>query len=807
MDGSKYPASTNTKNLENKKMQATFVSMLNEYWHIRILVVLIVALFIWFLYGFLFKNFQLRLLLSRSIKELEQLQKQKGNITLDDIESKVMSTPKLQHLWSEFADTLHPQMALDEFGQERVVRWRQTVPAETYFNVEALVAVELRTEYFKHQPGILTGLGIIGTFVGLLKGLMTFNISSDPEKVRASLETLIHGVLEAFIVSACAILLAMLTTFLEKLAIARRIQQVEEFSNLLDSLFESGAGEEYLSKLVKASESSATHAAQLKDALITDLKGLLSEMTRQQSETIAASFQQITQQHVTAIAEGSRAQVQTTEQSGDRIASAISEVLSDPIQKIAAAVQSTSDTNGQVVTRALNEALVTFSQKLEDMFGSQMTNMNELLMQTTASMQVTVSRFDELAANINNAGKNAADAMGERLTLALESMEKRQELLNHTMSDFVVQLRDMVQSSQSETNKSLQEAFSLMGERLSAIVTQMEEQARKASSSHQEQQELLAQNASKMASELGGRIQDTLGSIQSQFSEMVQALRVQNAESAMVNEETQTRMAQNADKAIHDLANNVEKTVSNLDAKMSDFIGMLRQQIESTATTQKQVQHEITERVHIAIELLANQVQALVAETNRSVASMQSVSAAMREITSDSTRRMENSAEILTIAADDFAKAGNSVSGVIGQAGQVGDKLSTTAGALSSAAAVVNTALTDYRASREAIIRMISELKMVVDAAKQDATVSQGLVNQITRSAEQLEKAHSSVEGLFAGICNELGQAHEVFAQNVEATLKKSNGAFQKELKDAVDYLKTAVEELGDVAEAIPARR
>lgn len=788
-------------------MQSTFILLLNDYWHIRILSGIVTILFVFFVLGFLYPNMKLKSLLKRSIRELEKLQVEKGKITLDDIKLRVMTTPKLQHLWSEFADTLHPQTDIDEYGQERVVRWRQTVPAESYFNIEALVAVELRTEYFKHQPGIFTGLGIIGTFVGLLKGLMTFNISSDPEKVRQSLDSLIHGVLEAFVVSACAILLAMVTTFLEKLAISRRVQQVEEFCNLLDSLFDSGAGEEYLSRLVKASESSATQAAQLKDALINDLKGLLEDMTRQQSEAIAASFQAITQQHVTAISEGTRAQVQTTEQSGDRIASAIAEVLSEPIQKIAAAVQSTSDTNGQVVTRALNEALVAFSQKLEDMFGSQMTNMNQLLIQTAASMQTTVSRFDELAANINNAGKNAADAMGERLTQALESMEKRQEVLNHTMSDFVSQLRDMVQSSQTETNQRMQDAFSLMGESLSSIVSQMAEQARKSSSSHQEQQDLLAQNAAKMAAELGGQIQSTLGSIQAQFSEMVEVLQVQNAASAIANEETQTRMAQSADKATHNLADKVQETISNLDAKMSDFVGMLKQQVESAAASQKDVQNEITGRVQVAIELLTNQVQALVAETNRSVVSMQSITTAMREITVDATRRMENSAETLSIAADDFAKAGNSVTTVMGQAGQVGEKLSTTAGALSSAATVVNTALTEYQASRDAITRMVSELKVVVDAAKQDATVSQGLVNQITRSAEKLQEAHSSVEGLFEGVCNELAKAHDAFAQNVEATLKKSNGAFQKELKDAVDYLKTAVEELGDVVETVPARR
>lgn len=787
-------------------MQDILLSLLHDNWHIRILGVLVAGLLLWFLYGFAFKNFLLRNQLKKAINSLIELQSIKGKVTLDEIQSKVMITPKLKHLWSEFADTLHPQSEPDEFGQERVVRWRQTVPAEAYFNVEALVAVELRTEYFKHQPGIFTGLGIIGTFVGLLKGLMSFNISSDPERVRRSLDLLIHGVLEAFMVSASAILLAMLTTFVEKLAISRRVQQVEEFCNLLDSLFDSGAGEEYLSRLVKASESNATHAAQLKDALVTDLKELLADMTRQQSEAIAASFQRITQQHVDAISEGARVQVQTTEQSGDRIAAAISDVLSDPIQKIAAAVQSTSDTNGQVVTRALNEALVAFSQKLEDMFGSQMKNMNELLMQTSASMQATVGRFDELAANINNAGKNAADAMGERLTQALESMEKRQELLNRTMSEFVSQLREMVAQSQTETNERLQQTFSLMGERLSAIVAQMEEQGRQASSSHQSQQDQLAQNAAKLATEMGGQIATTLAGIQDQFSEMVRTLQVQNAENAMANEEAQSRMAQNTDRAVHGLADKVERVVTQLDGQMTEFVQMLREQIQSTASTHKDAQSEMNQGVRTILESLTLQVQALVAETNRSVASMQGASAAMRDITTEASRRMENSADTLSIAADDFAKAGTNVVGVMNQTGQVAEKLSTTAGALSSAASVVNSALTDYQAAREAITRMVSELKVVVDAAKQDASVSQTLVNQISKAAEQLEKAHSNVEGLFESVCDELGNAHQAFAQNIEATLKKGNGAFQKELNDAVNYLKTGIDELGAVVDSIPTR-
>ena len=130
-------------------MQSTFILLLNDYWHIRILGGIVVILYIFFVLGFLYPNIRLKSLLTRSIKELKKLQVDKGKITLDDIKSRVMTTQKLQHLWSEFADTLHPQTEPDEYGQERVVRWRQTVPAEAYFNVEAMVAVELRTRVFQ----------------------------------------------------------------------------------------------------------------------------------------------------------------------------------------------------------------------------------------------------------------------------------------------------------------------------------------------------------------------------------------------------------------------------------------------------------------------------------------------------------------------------------------------------------------------------------------------------------------------------------------------------------------------------------
>src|SRR5262249_47207160 len=159
-----------------------------------------------------------------------------------------------------------------------VVALRPTVPAEGFFNTQVLVDNRLRTEFFKHLPGIFTGFGIIGTFVGLILGLQAFQVSEVPAVVRQSLTGLMHGVWQAFLVSALAIFLAMVVTLVEKLLLASLYHKVEELNQAIDGQLEAGAGEEYLSRLVQASEEAATQTKILKDALVADLKQVLSEL-------------------------------------------------------------------------------------------------------------------------------------------------------------------------------------------------------------------------------------------------------------------------------------------------------------------------------------------------------------------------------------------------------------------------------------------------------------------------------------------------------------------------------------------------
>ena len=493
------------------------------------------GLMIWMAIGFCRRfwlpSIRLENELESAIKAIQDIHSRiDGNVVdLDEIESTVMTGPTLSHMWGEYAKTLHPQRANADNGQSQIVRWRATSLAETFFTEQALVDARLKTEYYKHVPGILTGLGIIGTFAGLIIGLVRFKVQ-ELNEVQAQLGQLIESVWHAFIVSAFAIALAMLITWKEKSEVAARYRQVEKLRELIDSLFQSGAGEEYLERLVTAAENSATQAAHIKDALVADLKEVLTTLTKQQIE----------------------AQARHTGQMSVDVGKAIADSLAPPMEAITKAIQGVSANQGDAVHQLLTDVLTAFSDKMENMFGGQMQGMSDLLRETSESMKSTALQFSQLAANMDAAGNKTVDAMAEKLTKALEGMEARQQIMNTQMASFVDQIRASVGESQSESSRKLQEVLTSVGDQVAGVVAALRKQAEESAESQGQRQQDF-QNATGAA----------IGSL----SEQMERLLAQSVETNRSLQDTVTKLAGATNKAIDGMNSGAE----SLFVAASDF--------------------------------------------------------------------------------------------------------------------------------------------------------------------------------------------------------------------------------------------
>jgi hypothetical protein len=446
-------------------------TLINLPLHIYIFAGLLGLLFLSFVFFFLIPSFIASRQLARTNGKLKELNG-KPDGSLDQIfhESNI-----LEHLWQEYADTLHKQHT-DEPGA--AVRFRSTVPAGMVFRPDILVDIPLRTDFFKHLPGLFTGIGIIGTFYGLLLGLQSFAVSDNPVIVRASLSQLLNGVSEAFLVSAAAITLAMAITFVEKLAITRLNAKVETLVQLLDGLFVSGAGEEYLARLVRASETSSAQTAGL---LKGELKQILTELTERQ---------------ITAANAGTQAL-------GDRIAASIEETMKAPLLEMANALKNTSNSQESAVQTMLTSVLENFSRQMKDLFGGQMTGINSLQQQTIDALQSAVATLERMAADVGAEGQRSTSAIAEQLAESIAAAESRQRIMNEQLGEFVEQMRQIGTQSQNEAQEKLQSTLTELSERMSKVIDGLSTQVRSATEVSMKQQQSLSAQSENIVGKFG----------------------------------------------------------------------------------------------------------------------------------------------------------------------------------------------------------------------------------------------------------------------------------------------------------------
>lgn len=456
---------------------------------------LVAALTLAFLVGYAFKGTQVWWQLRKAIKAVRSLRDAGPAPEPEQVSPAFLKEP-LKHLWDEYADTLH-ELRKAGSSQVALTEFRATVPAEAMFTKEVLVDGRMFDEFTRHLPGVLTGLGIIGTFAGLLGGLEKFKV--DPEKIQNTvngLGPLLEGVQHAFVASGAAIACAMLVVFVSRFTLAYFYRLVEQLTTGIDSLYRTGAGEEYLARLVKSSEQSAASTAQLKDALVEDLHKMMTNLVDRQIAAHEASSLAL----------------------GKHIGETISTAMAEPMKRVGDAMEVTARGNGEQVNSMLETLLTGFMAKLEDTFGGQMRGINEQMQRSMDSMAAVQSSLQALLADIKLTNEQAASQMSGTLEDAMKKAADNQQLLTDQMREFVQDFRRLVTEEQNKSKQAMDEAvMKVLGE----VATAMEglESVRKASAVEESgRNDRLASQTNQLVGGLTTQVENLLGAVSEQVT-------------------------------------------------------------------------------------------------------------------------------------------------------------------------------------------------------------------------------------------------------------------------------------------------
>lgn len=456
---------------------------------------LVAGLTLAFLVGYAIKGTQVWSQLRSAIKAVRILRATGPAPDPEQVRPAFQKEP-LKHLWDEYADTLH-ELRKAGSGQVVLTEFRATVPAEAMFTKEVLVDGRMFDEFTRHMPGVLTGLGIIGTFAGLLSGLDKFKV--DPEKIQNTvngLGPLLEGVQHAFVASGAAIACAMLVIFISRFTLAYFYRLVEDLTTGIDSLYRTGAGEEYLARLVKSSEQNAASTAQLKDALVEDLHKMMTNLVDRQIAAHEASSLAL----------------------GKYIGETISTAIAEPMKHFGNAMEVTTRGNGEQVRSMLETLLTGFMAKLEDTFGGQMRGINEQMQRSMDSMAAVQSSLQTLLADIKRTNEQAASQMSGTLEDAMKKAANNQQILTDQMREFVQDFRRLVTEEQNKSKQAMDEAVMKV---LAEVATAMKglESIRKASAAEESgRNDKLATQTNQLVGGLTTQVKTLLDAVSDQVT-------------------------------------------------------------------------------------------------------------------------------------------------------------------------------------------------------------------------------------------------------------------------------------------------
>ncbi len=347
--------------------------------------------------------------------------------------NEIFSNSPFKNIWEEYVLSLHEVVNKKEDDLE-TKRVYATAPAQTFFSKETLIDLQINAGFYRHLPGILTGIGIIGTFTGLVWGLNEFRL--DAGLALESLPLLLQEVSSAFVGSGFAILTAIFITYKEKDIINKCYLLVEELNKEMDSIYAMGVGEEYLSRLVAVSEKSPAAMSAFKDEVLSNVSELLTESTRLQIE----------------------AQREQNQAIADQVSTAVKRSLEEPMSSLVSALREVRGDQQEAVSDIMERVITGFMTKLGDTVGSQIEGINTSIRSSSEVLDKVHVAMVESIDGITIAGEATAEKMADKIEQTFEKIVMSQEKSNARMMEEQKQVVESMEEAMNAVLSSINDA-------------------------------------------------------------------------------------------------------------------------------------------------------------------------------------------------------------------------------------------------------------------------------------------------------------------------------------------------------------
>lgn len=370
--------------------------------------------------------------------------------------------------------------SIDKDGEKKTLH-----NAEDFFNSSELASARgINLKHINSAPGVLSGLGVLGTFVGLTFSVITFD-STDSTAIMASIKTLLGGMGTAFITSLIGMALSAFYIFFSKKYNNNYDNAIAAFDRKLDQKFHISADEIIIAENEKTNRE-----------ILTRLTAI--EKSKEINEKLNAIQGALTIQDEDGASITAGTMMLNLYEESEKQSQALESFTTDLSNELNASLGKTMDSSIVPLILKLEKSHDIMNAKIEELSRNIQSPATDLVttavgelktsMQTMANefrdsiSKQTITQIETLADNLTKAGDllntlpKTMQLMSDKVT---ESFNEVNKVVGGIQANVAKQQSDIIENTKianDQLTNDFQEKFNEMASLQQSVLTKMSEQ-------------------------------------------------------------------------------------------------------------------------------------------------------------------------------------------------------------------------------------------------------------------------------------------------------------------------------------------
>ncbi|RKU21196.1 hypothetical protein C6503_04990 [Candidatus Poribacteria bacterium] len=438
---------------------------------------------------------------------------------LNDLEKVFEDENKLfKKAWQEFKESL-------VIPERRKVVYK-TDEASFFFSEDRLLGQALNLRFWNSVPALLVGLGILGTFVGLVWGLIPFSgiDFKQTEEIRRAIEELLSGVSTAFVTSVWGMLVSLLFNGVEKLCIGKVSREIAILQDVLDVPFTLKTEEEIAEKQKDELEQQTAALKSFSTDLANDIKGAMAdgrqELIRELHSATKAFSSAITEQLEPTFNNLNTALEELQRQKEESSTDAIQQLVEEFQKSLSGSATAQMEALAETVSKA-SESLITLPEQL----GRIMVGVQEQVNQTHGLLSKTsqnqAEQMKSMMEGMLSAFQEAIDTHQAGLSATTDSVNEEMEQIANKIRDLLKSTADRTDEQLAKRTTDMEKVSAQSIQMLQTTIEKLQESMTSAASQVKDDSEVMTNQMHQLVDQNASRLESVFETGQTSVSELL----------------------------------------------------------------------------------------------------------------------------------------------------------------------------------------------------------------------------------------------------------------------------------------------